>query len=116
MATKGLVGLERVDLIRGVVFENGYYDWGCVVNDVLPNICKGNARIPIFHFLNHAKLINPDGSIINETELSGGVLSRLNITPISFQSQGWDKRRSETVPEVKVGVNELYLAYDFTFF
>ncbi|HGX7257553.1 TPA: hypothetical protein ACJH7S_004510, partial [Shigella flexneri] len=116
MATKGLVGLERVDLIREVVFENGYYDWGCVVNDVLPNICKGNARIPIFHFLNHAKLINPDGSIINETELSGGVLSRLNITPISFQSQGWDKRRSETVPEVKVGVNELYLAYDFSFF
>ncbi|HFR6823925.1 TPA: hypothetical protein ACHXR2_004371, partial [Shigella flexneri] len=44
MATKGLVGLERVDLIREVVFENGYYDWGCVVNDVLPNICKGNAR------------------------------------------------------------------------
>lgn len=69
-----------------------------------------------FHFLNHAKLINPDGSIINETELSGGVLSRLKITPISFQSQGWDKRRSETVPEVKVGVNELYLAYDFSFF
>ena len=116
MAAKGLVGLERVDLIREVVFENGHYDWGCVVNDVLPNICKGNARIPIFHFLNHAKLINPDGSIINETELSGGVLSRLKITPISFQSQGWDKRRSETVPEVKAGVNQLYLAYDFSFF
>lgn len=48
MAAKGLVGLERVDLIREVVFENGHYDWGCVVNDVLPNICKGNARIPIF--------------------------------------------------------------------
>ncbi|WP_268621343.1 SIR2 family protein, partial [Escherichia coli] len=66
MAAKGLVGLERVDLIREVVFENGHYDWECVVNDVLPNICKGNARIPIFHFLNHANLINPDGSIINE--------------------------------------------------
>ena len=29
--------------------ENGHYE-ECVVNDVLPNICKGNARIPIFHF------------------------------------------------------------------
>ena len=57
-----------------------------------------------------------DGSINNETGLSGGVLSRLNITPVSFQSQGWDKRRSENVPEVRVGVNELYLAYDFSFF
>ncbi|MEO3145522.1 hypothetical protein ABHC15_15155, partial [Escherichia coli] len=65
MAAKGLVGLERVDLIREVVFENGHYDWECVVNDVLPNICKGNARIPVFHFFNHANLINPDGSIIN---------------------------------------------------
>ena len=105
MAAKGLVGLERVDLIREVVFD-----------DVLPNICKGNARIPVFHFFNHANLINPDGSIINEAGLSGGVLSRLNITPVSFQSQGWDKRRSENIPEVRVGVNELYLAYDFGFF
>lgn len=48
--------------------------------------------------------------------LAGGVLLRLDITPVSFQSQGWDKRRSETVPEVRVGVNELYLAYEFGFF
>lgn len=27
MANKGLVGLERFDLIREIVFENGAYDW-----------------------------------------------------------------------------------------
>ncbi|WP_252867406.1 SIR2 family protein [Pantoea sp. AV62] len=116
MAAKGLVGLERADLIREVVFENGYYDWERVVNSVLPNICKGNARIPVFHFLKKAEMIDSDGCIRDDTTLSGGVLSRFDIAPENFQSQGWDKRRSDSIPEVRVGVNELYLAYDFNFF
>jgi len=48
-----------------IVLENGYYDWKCVVNDVLPNICKGKACILIVDFLNNANLIKHDVSIIN---------------------------------------------------
>jgi hypothetical protein len=116
MASKGLVGLERVDLIRAVVFENGLYDWDKVVRDVLPNICKGNARIPIFYFLSQAKMLGIDGFLIKDANLPNGIFIRYNITFEKFQSQGWTKRRSESVSEVRVGVNELYLNYDFGFF
>lgn len=116
MAAKGLVGLERADLIREVVFENGDYDWAQVVNGVLPNICKGNSRIPVFHFLKQAELLEANGNLKADVELVEGVLSRFDINPENFQSQGGDKQRSENIPAVKVGVNELYIAHDFGLF
>ncbi|WP_194090680.1 SIR2 family protein [Vibrio hibernica] len=116
MATKGLVGLQRVDLIREVVFENKQYDWGQVVNEVLPNICKGNARIPIFHYLNQAGLITNEGSLIPEVELKGGVANRFDSDINSFRSQGGDLGRSQRIEEVKIGVNELYNKYEFGLF
>lgn len=116
MAAKGLVGLERVDLIRHVVFENGDYDWNMVVTDVFPKVCKGNTRVPIFHFLTKADLINDNGSLKEDVHLSGGVLQRFNISPLDFQSKGAEKNRSDNIPEVKIGVNELYFKYDFALF
>ncbi|MEZ9489084.1 SIR2 family protein [Vibrio breoganii] len=116
MATKGLVGLERVDLIREVVFENGHYDWVQVVNEVLPNICKGNVRIPIFHYLKQANLITDKGALIPELSLAEGVLSRFDVDVDSFRSKGGDLGRSERIDEVKVGVNELYNHNEFGLF
>ncbi|GAB7228805.1 SIR2 family protein [Vibrio rotiferianus] len=116
MASKGLVGLERLDLIREVVFENGQYDWAQVTNQVLPKLCKGFVRVPVFHFMNKAGLISKAGQLLDGVNLVEGVSSRFDIEPISFQSQGGDKRRSMNIPEVKVGVNELYYATDFGLF
>lgn len=108
MATKGLIGLERLDLIREVVFENGFYNWTHVVEGVLPKLCKGNARIPIFHFLKMAKYIDDAGLITNGIEIVDSVANKFNIEDDSFQSQGGDKKRSENIPEIKIGINELY--------
>ncbi|EHJ9980395.1 SIR2 family protein [Vibrio parahaemolyticus] len=116
MASKGLVGLERLDLIREVVFENGQYDWAQVANQVLPKHCKGSTRIPIFHFMNKAGLINDKGQLAQGIELTEGVSSRFDIQAVNFQSQGGDKNRSTNIPEIKVGVNELYYATDFGLF
>lgn len=109
MAAKGLVGLERFDLIREIVFENGHYDWSKVVDEVLPKLCKGNSRIPIFHFLKNANRIE------GADKLAEGVAVKFNVKEVDFHSQGGDKKRSENIPEVKVGVNELY-KYDFGLF
>lgn len=116
MANKGLLGLERVDLIREIIFENGHYDWTQVVNDVLPKQCKGNARIPIFYFLNKAGLIERNGQLSNSMNFSEGVENRFNINNLDFQSKGANKRRSNNIPEIKIGINELYRYGDFGFF
>lgn len=116
MANKGLVGLERVDLIREIIFENGYYNWKQVVDDVLPKQCKGNARIPIFYFLNKAGLIEHNGQIFSGVKFSEGVESRFNIQNTDFQSKGANKRRSINISELKIGVNELYRYGEFSFF
>ncbi|WP_439840331.1 SIR2 family protein [Aeromonas veronii] len=108
MAAKGLVGLERFDLMREVVFENGNYDWKQVANDVLPKHCKGNARIPIFHFLNNAGLLNTDGTCIEDYSFSNGVKARFHIDESSFRSSGGDSKRAEKYSEIKIGINELY--------
>lgn len=116
MATKGLIGLQRVDLIREVVFESKNYDWEQVVNEVLPSICKGNARIPIFHYINQAGLISRDGTLIPDAKLSGGVVGRFDTDFESFRSQGGDLNRSQRIEEVKIGINELYQHHDFGLF
>lgn len=108
MAAKGLIGLERFDLMREVVFENGNYDWVQVANNVLPKHCKGNSRIPIFHFLNNAEFLGKDGKIISEMPLEGGVLSRFNINEDSFRSKGNERKRAANQHEIKIGINSLY--------
>lgn len=116
MASKGLVGLERVDLIREAVFENGLYDWMQVTNEVLPNLCKGNARIPVFHFIKQANLTTAEGRLIDGARLAASVLAKFNIDADQFKSQGGDLRRSVNIPEIKVGINELYIRHDFGLF
>jgi hypothetical protein len=116
MASKGLIGLERFDLIREVVFENGDYNWQQVVNDVLPKRCKGNTRIPIFYFLNKTGLIDYNGKLFDGAELSENVATKFGIQVKDFQSQGSDKRRAGSIPEINIGVNELYQWGDFGLF
>lgn len=116
MATKGLIGLERLDLIREVVFETNQYDWLEMANGVLPKLCKGNTRVPIFYFLNKAELIDGNGKLSEKATKSDGVMERFNVDSSSYQSQGGDKKRSLTLPEVKIGVNELYHKHEFSLF
>lgn len=116
MASKGLIGLERLDLIRDAVFESSDYDWKQVANDVLPKLCKGNTRVPIFRYLKFADIIDKNGHLKEGVTLSEGVFTKFDIQPSNFRSGGGDLKRSQSIPEVKIGVNELYNKNDFGLF
>ncbi|MFA0438431.1 hypothetical protein BCU70_13115 [Vibrio sp. 10N.286.49.C2] len=108
MASRGLIGLDRLDLIREVVFENDNYPSDEVVSNVLPNLCKGNARVPIFRFLRLANKINGDGTLVDGIEFPEGVLGRFDVDENAFRSAGGEARRAESIAALRVGVNELY--------
>lgn len=116
MASRGLVGLERLDLIRDVIFENGKYDDKQIASEVLPKLCKGNARVPIFRYLNTSDLIHTDGSLALDVTLSDSVQAKYDQQPSDFRSTGNDVKRSKSVLEIKIGINELYHKHDFGLF
>ncbi|EPU2896458.1 SIR2 family protein [Vibrio vulnificus] len=117
MASKGLIGLERLDLIRDAVFESGKYEeWDKIIREVLPRLCKGNSRVPIFRYLNVSNSLNDDGTLIEGINLAEGVMNRFGQQPDSFRSKGGDEKRATNIPEVKIGVNDLYNNYDFGLF
>lgn len=116
MADKGLIGLERLDLIREVIFENNKYDWRHVVNNVLPKLCKGNARIPIFYFLNKAELLTSDGELIDGHNLPNKVLNKFKVEYSSFQTKSKGERRVKNIAESESGIDSIYSKYDFSLF
>lgn len=109
ISKQGLIGLERADLIRDVIFENRDYNAKDVVGSVFPKLAKGTQRVPIFYYLNRAGLINEDGSLNTaELELCPGAALRFSWDMDQYRSKGYELRRSKTVPQVLVGINELY--------
>lgn len=63
MQEQGLVGLERLDIIRGVIFEDNPYAAKNVVTKSLPKYCKKGVNIPVFYYLNKADFLKEDGSV-----------------------------------------------------
>ncbi|WP_305839248.1 SIR2 family protein [Photobacterium leiognathi] len=89
MASKGLIGLERLDLIRDAVFESGKYDWQQIINEVLPKLCKGNSRVPIFRYLNAGNMLQNNGQLKLDHILADAVAKKYDQQPDSFRSQRW---------------------------
>jgi hypothetical protein len=109
ISKQGLIGLERGDLIRDVIFENREYNSKDVVGSVFPKLAKGTQRVPIFYYLNRAGLINEDSSLnTTDLELCPGAALRFRWDMDHYRSKGYELRRSKTVPQVLTGINELY--------
>jgi hypothetical protein len=108
IARQGLIGLERADLIRDVIFETGSYDAADVVSTVFPTLAKGNQRVPVFHYLKKAGMLSESGTLMPGVELCDGVKSRALSTIETFRSKGYELRRSKAVPEVLIGAEALY--------
>lgn len=66
--------------------------------------------------MNKAGLIDCKGKLFDGAELSGNVATKFNIQEKEFQSQGSDKKRARSIPEINIGVNELYQCGDFGLF
>lgn len=117
LSRQGLIGLERTDLIRNVIFETGNYNASDIVTDVLPKLAKGKAWLPIFYYLSKAGYLMPDGSLNSDLpELCEVVNSRFDENLFKRINQGSELRRSRTVPEVTIGINELYQRQEFGLF
>ncbi|WP_321283497.1 SIR2 family protein [uncultured Vibrio sp.] len=113
---RGLVGIQRLDLVREVIFNNGKYDYTTVVSEVFPELCKGNPRVPVFYFLNKANLLEEDGSLKEEVPLCEGATRRFDVDITSFRAAGAEAQRAKGLEEVTQGVNELYQLGDFNLF
>lgn len=94
---RGLVGIQRLDLVREVIFNNSKYDYGSVVSEVFPSICKGNPRVPIFYYLNNAELLEADGSLKQGVELCEGASRRFDVDITSFRSAGAEAHRQKAL-------------------
>jgi hypothetical protein len=106
---KGLVGLKRMDIVREVIFETGQYDDKEVVENVFPLLCKGNVRLPIFHYLNKSSYLNKDGNLSGGCSLCDGASERFDITLETFRGTSiGEKSRAHRIPALKESVNELY--------
>ena len=116
IAKQGLIGLERVDIVRDVTFETSSYDASEVISSVLPKLAKGKQRIPIFYYLNKAGYINMAGKLKEGKYLCDGAASRFMLAIEDFRSTGNEERRSKTIHQLQVGVNELYKHCEFELF
>ncbi|WP_323147851.1 SIR2 family protein [Pseudomonas oryzihabitans] len=117
ISKQGLIGLSRSDLIRDIIFETNKFDPLDVVSTVLPNLAKGNIKLPIFYYLNRAGYLRQGGVLNSDLPpLCAGAKSRFDVNLFAELSGGAEFKRSKTVPEVTAGINELYHSQEFDLF
>lgn len=117
LSSKGLIGLERADLIRDIIFETDKYGSEAVIATVFPKLAKGNVKLPVHYYLNKAGYLLPDGKLNPSfPALCAGAQLRFEADHFAELNQGWELKRSRTVPEVTIGVNELYHKQGFELF
>ena len=117
LSKQGLIGLERSDLVRDIIFETEKYEAVDVVSTVFPKLAKGNQKLPIFYYLNKAGYILPDGALDPASpQLCPGAKLRFEGDLFKETNRGTELRRSKTVPEVTIGINELYQRQEFELF
>ncbi|WP_278350516.1 SIR2 family protein [Marinobacter nauticus] len=115
LARQGIVGVDRDDIVRDVIFDNSNYNSRDIVFEGFPKIIKGNANIPVFKYLNGAGLID-DRGVVRKEGLCQQIISRIDSGIQKFKPTGYEERRSEGIPEVQQGVEELYKLDDFNLF
>ena len=117
ISKQGLIGLSRSDLIRDIIFETQKFEPADVVSAVFPNLAKGNMKLPIFYYLNRSGYLLPNGQLNPDLPpICLGAQSRFEGNLFTETNQGTELRRSKTVPEVTIGINELYHKQGFELF
>jgi hypothetical protein len=112
---QGILGIDRYDIARDIIFDNGNYDCDVVINDAFPKLLKGNVNTPIFKYLNGAGKISNTGQI-SEIDLCDALKASVHRNLDKYQPDGDERRRSETIQEVQIGIKELYDNCEFNLF
>lgn len=115
LAKHGIVGIERYDIVRDVLFNNGGYDPKTILFEAIPNLIKGGSNVPIFKYINEANLILDDATI-QTNGMCKILLEKIKINESKFRSKGGESKRAESIPELQQGISELYEATDFNLF
>ncbi len=116
IAKKGIVGVNREDIVRDVIFDSGGYQERPILFDAFPKIIKSSkTHIPIYKYLNGAGLIADNGEITTE-ELDNSIIFRIHGGVEKFRSDESGERQSKNIPQVQEGIEELYNAVEFKLF
>jgi len=115
VAKQGIVGVNREDIVRDVIFDNGGYQAGDILHDAFPNLMKGLVNIPMYKYLNDAGLINADGDVKTDV-LCDAIKLRIEHGVEKYRSTGTEGARLQSIPEVQEGVDELYKTVEFNLF
>jgi hypothetical protein len=115
VAKQGIVGVNREDIVRDIIFDNGGYQAADVISDAFPNLMKGPVNIPMYKYLNVAGLINADGDV-NTDKLCDAITLRIDHGVEKYRSKGTEENRLQSIPEVQEGVDELYKSVEFKLF
>lgn len=105
----GYIGVNRYDLMRDVVFENGSLD-PLQILSVTSKTLPQNSYFPVFKYLSEAGRISDQGDI-NLDDLPQMVRQRAAYTGTNFQNTGRIENIREKCPEFDEGIHELYEAH-----
>lgn len=115
VAARGMIGLNREDIIRDIIFDNGDYDSNTILETVFPNLLKSSQiNMPIFKYLNQSGRIGEDGTV-NCEGLCVRLKTRVGYSIERYGSES-ERERSKKIDEVIEGISELYKSVDTNLF
>jgi len=109
----GIVGLTRDNLFHDLIFGDLLYSPEDIVKFCLPDLIKGNARVPIFKYLRNSGHIMDENLLICD-ELDDKIIKTAkNIKMNSFEPFGSYLNHREEIQEYS-GIQQLRENYDLT--
>lgn len=115
LSPQGLIGLTRDDIVRDVIFDSGSYNPMSIIIDVFPKLLKGGTHMPIYKYLDQAKLIDKNGNVATDT-LCENILIKIHSGIDKLRSSVNESRRASNTPQVNEGVEQLYQEVDWNLF
>lgn len=108
---KGHIGINRHDILKDILFDDGGFKDNIVLEKVIPREAA-NAFIPVFKYLKRSGRIL-DGGRINLDGLPQKVISRTRCNQSTFQQPGKYANAVARFPSIDIGIKELYESCSF---
>jgi hypothetical protein len=63
LSSQGYTPIETIDVIEDILYDNKHFDELQLIDKTFPKICKGNAYIPIYKYLNKLNFLDDSGNL-----------------------------------------------------
>lgn len=111
---RGHIGVQRYDILRDILFDNGKFDPRIVLDRLVPRE-QEETSMPVFKYLRNAGLIDEKGTISTDG-LHPRVTCRLSPARSKFQQPAKIDNLRARIPEIDLGVSEIYAKLNFSEF